>query len=54
LIRFEATAADSVTAFERAIELYRVVGDTLGVAHALVDVSRELTVQSRSERGECQ
>jgi predicted ATPase/DNA-binding winged helix-turn-helix (wHTH) protein len=48
-IRFEAAAADSVTAFERAIELYRVVGDTLGVAHALVDVSRELTIHGRYE-----
>jgi predicted ATPase len=48
-IRFEAAAPGAVAAFERAIELYRSIGDALGVAHSLLDMSRELTFHGRYE-----
>jgi predicted ATPase/DNA-binding winged helix-turn-helix (wHTH) protein len=48
-IRFEVTASGAVAAFERAIELYRSIADALGVAHSLLDMSRELTFHGRYE-----
>ena len=47
--RFEAMDPGAGTAFERAIELYRDSGNVLGVAHALLDISRELSLQDRYE-----
>jgi len=47
--RFEAAAPGAIPAFEHAIRLYRDIGDVLGVAHARVDMSRELSRHGRYE-----